>query len=55
MDLTATLKQRIRYVFEPKYNRQLSDTEIYQIADNLETVVEEILKLKWKQHYEKTI
>lgn len=50
--LTDELKQEIRKVFEPRYKRQLTDIEILDIAGNLTGVVEEMLKLKWKEKYE---
>lgn len=51
--LTTELQQEIRDVFGPKYKRPLSDEEVSEIAMNLSEVIEEILKFKWKQKYEK--
>jgi hypothetical protein len=53
--LTTNLKQQIRATFEPRYERELSQEEVIEIAENLEAVTEEILKLKWRQKYAKTI
>lgn len=50
--LNKDLKEEIRKVFEPRYKRKLTDEEILEIADNLSSVIEEILKLKWKEKYE---
>ena len=49
--LSEDLKEEIRRVFEPKYNRLLSETEIQEIAENLSSMTETILKSKLK--YEK--
>jgi len=49
------LRNDVKRVFESKYGRKLTNEEIYQIAENLEVVVEEILKLKWRQKYEYSI
>ena len=49
--LSEKLKQKTKEVFEPRYGRKLTDSEVIEIADNLEVVVEEILKLKWRQKY----
>lgn len=53
--LSENLKLEIRKVFEPRCKRILNDEEIVEIAENLEAVTEEILKLKWRQKYAKTI
>lgn len=50
--LTAELKTEIKAVFEARYKRSLTDNEVVEIAENLSTVIEEIIKLKWKQKYE---
>ena len=50
--LTSELKDEIRNVFESRYNRELNESEVIQIAENLSEVIEEIIKLKWKQKYE---
>lgn len=53
--LTPDLIKDIRIVFEPRYKKSLSDNEVFEIADNLTGVIEEILKLKWKEKYEQHI
>lgn len=53
--LTPRLKSRIRIVFEPRYKRKLSDEEIIEIAENLSGVIEQIVKVKWKEKYERRI
>jgi hypothetical protein len=46
------LQQEIKRIFEPRYKRKLLDGEVIEIAENLADVVEQILRLKWKQKYE---
>lgn len=53
--LTEELKQKVKQVFEPRYKRKLTDTEVIRIADNLTEVMEELLKLRWRQKYAKNI
>ena len=53
--LNENLKDNIKKIFEPRYKRQLNDLEVQEIAENLSSVVEEILKLKWRQKYEYSI
>lgn len=53
--LTPELKLRIRKVFEPRYKRKLSNEEIIEIAENLSCVIEQIVKAKWKEKYDKSI
>jgi hypothetical protein len=49
--LSPQLKIEIRRVFEPKYGYQLSESEVIEIADNLTSVMEAYLKMKWRQKY----
>jgi len=44
--ITVKHKQEIRRIFEPKYKRKLSDQEVEEIAINLTSYLETILKLK---------
>ncbi len=44
--LTVPLKKKIRVVFEPRYKRELSDEEVEDIAENLTSYMEAILKFK---------
>lgn len=50
--LTSELKQKVKDVFESRYNRKLSDNEIITIVENLTGVMESILKIRWKNTYE---
>lgn len=49
--LTDELKQRIRDVYEPKYRRSLTDSEIIQIASNLTSLIEHFLQHKRRVAY----
>lgn len=49
--LTPQLQAKIRKVLEPRYKRRLTDLEVIEIGENLESVTEELLKLKWRQKY----
>ena len=42
--LTEELKQEIRNTFEPRYKRELSDDEVVEIATNLVTFTEHVVK-----------
>lgn len=53
--MSEKLIEQVRLIFEPRYKRIISDFEATEIAENLEAVVEEVLKLKWRQRYETTI
>ena len=52
MWLSSQLKEKIKKVFEPRYKRTLTDDELFEIAENLSVVIEELVKLKWRQKYE---
>lgn len=47
--LTASLKHRIRKVFEPRYNRKLNNDEVIAIALNLTNFIEHYAKFKWRK------
>ena len=49
--LTPKLKKEVQFIFSSRYKRKVSEEEIEAIADNLETITEELLKLKWRQKY----
>lgn len=44
--LTIETQQEIRDVFEPRYKRKLSKTEVVEIAENITGAMERILKFK---------
>jgi hypothetical protein len=48
--LTEELCDKIRVVFEPKYGHLLSDNEVYDIANNLVSFLELILKNRGAQY-----
>lgn len=49
--LSQKIVKEIKKVFEPRYKRKLTYQEVIEIALNLTGVMEEILKLKWRQKY----
>jgi len=53
MWLTEELKREIKKIFEPKYERELSDEETVDIGKNLAGLIEAALKYKWKSENEK--
>ncbi len=53
--LSNKLRLEIRKVFETRYKRKLNDSEVEEIAENLSGVMEEILKLQWKEKYSKNV
>lgn len=50
--LTEELKIETRKKYEPLYKRKLTDKEVIEIAENVEDVVETILKFLWRKKYE---
>ena len=50
--LTEELKKEVKTTFEPRYKRKLTDDEVIEIAENVEEVVETILKYLWRKKYE---
>lgn len=48
--LTPQLKEEIRKVFEPRYKRTLTDTEVISIAQNLTQLLEVFFKFKWRNY-----
>lgn len=53
--LSNKLILEVRKVFESRYKRNLTDNEVYEIAENLTGVIETFLKFKWRQKYRKDI
>jgi len=51
--LTEELKNEVRKIYEPRYKRKLTDNEVLEIAENVEEVVETILKYLWRKKYER--
>ncbi|MCH8821519.1 hypothetical protein IID23_03260 [Patescibacteria group bacterium] len=52
--LTEELKQEIRNTFEPRYKRELSDDEVVEIATNLVTFTEHVVKSSTRRNNELT-
>lgn len=51
--ITDELKAEIRKVFEPRYKRPLSDSEVIAIGENLTQLLEVFFKMKWRVSYGK--
>jgi len=49
--LTDELQLKVRKLYEPKYNRPLSDLEVISIAENLTSFMEHFYKFKWRLEY----
>mgnify|MGYP001558563395 CR=1 FL=1 len=49
--LNEDLKQKVRKVFETRYEHPLSDTEVIAIAKNLTSFMDHFLKFKWRLNY----
>jgi hypothetical protein len=50
--LTEQLRNKVRKVFEPKYNRTLSDAEVILIALNHVRLMEHFFQYKWRLQHE---
>lgn len=48
--LSKELLEETREIFEPRYGRGLSEEELVEIAENLATFTEHVLKNKWKKY-----
>lgn len=51
--LDEDLKNKIKKVFEPRYQRRLSESEIVIIARNLTIFMENVLRFKCKKYEKK--
>ncbi|OGM24602.1 hypothetical protein A2962_01440 [Candidatus Woesebacteria bacterium RIFCSPLOWO2_01_FULL_39_61] len=49
--LSLELQEEIRKHFQPKYKQPLTDERVIRIADNLTSVMEVLLKMRWRQKY----
>lgn len=49
--LTEELQQKVRKVFEPKYNRPLSNSEVITIALQHTQFMEHFFQFKWRLTY----
>lgn len=50
--LTDELKKDIRKVFEPRYHRELTDSDVSEIAHHLTSLLESVLKFYEAKQYE---
>jgi hypothetical protein len=48
--LSDDLAQNIRVIFEPRYNRKLTDFEVSDIAENITNSMETLLKWGWNKY-----
>lgn len=48
--ITASLVAEVKQVFEPRYNRKLTNQESREIALRLESFVETYAKWRWKNN-----
>ena len=53
MWLDEDLKKQVRQVFEPRYNRPITELEVIEIAGNLTNFMEDILRFRWRTKNEK--
>ena len=51
--LNENLRMKIREVFEPRYQKSLSDPEVEEIAINLVSFTENFTRFKWRNLYGK--
>lgn len=49
--LTNDLKKRIKDLYEPRYKRPLTDSEVISIAENLASFIEHFLRYKRRIDY----
>lgn len=47
--LDGNLLKKVKEIFEPKYGREISETEAIQIANNLADFIEIYMKFKWRK------
>lgn len=47
--LDGNLLKKVKEIFEPKYGREISETEAIQIANNLADFIEMYMKFKWRK------
>lgn len=50
--LTDELKDRVKQVFQPRYEHTLTESEIIEIAENFSTFFEHLVKYRRRQLYE---
>lgn len=53
--LTKDLLFEVKQIFQPHYERELSDDDLIDIAANLVDFTETYLKFQWKKRNAKTI
>jgi hypothetical protein len=53
--LNSGLKQKVKEIFEPRYKRNLTDKEVEEIAENLTSYMETIIKFKLRYENKQNI
>lgn len=53
--LTKELRLRLKVVFEPKYGRKLTESEVEEIAENLVSLAQNAIEIQRKYVYEKCV
>lgn len=48
--LTPELKEEVKKVFQPRYKKPLTDSDIVAIAQNLTQLLEVFFKFKWRNY-----
>lgn len=51
--LNENLKEEVRKIFEPRYDKLLDDEEVKIIANNLTEFMEHFLRMKWRVYENK--
>ena len=51
--LTEELRLKVKKVFEQRYKKELTATEVEEIAINLSSFTENLIKFNWNNHYAK--
>ena len=47
--ITSQLADEVRVLYEPRMGKKLSDDEVFEIANNLASFIEHLLKFSYKQ------
>ncbi len=53
--LTQELRQKLRKVFKPRYGRELAESEVEDIAENLVSFTQNVVEMYKKYRYEKCV
>lgn|GEM_PF-5276172 len=53
--LTTELRFRLKRVFESRYGRELTESEVEEIAENLVSLTQNVIEMQRKYVYEKCV